>query len=1408
MPNIVRYLVLFSLVFISNQAFCVEEPIKGLPSVALHTFMPSVNKPKDVAVASVISELLLVELSNSNKIDLLDRTLILDAFDEKNLVLGVGAQSASTLSLDKTPAAQYVVTGLFLNAYKNKKLSVRFIKADTGRILGHVILPFEKANLNNAVAKVNQFVHLQINSLKKTSRPKGRSVGIGLFRDVGRSSTSLGLGDDLREKLINQYSKNTDVMARTEMYPLYLESYIEQFQFRSKDHNERPDVPIYIYGDYEVANAKVYLRLHLDLIGQKRLTKTFQASDRIKLHKLVKNYLDKYVLPHNNKASKDDRDKAEKIYQSVLVKNKYKPGLAGRYKNEPWYYVGLVWDDNKAIHANETILSLKEVLKLDPGHDRARLLLAHSLLKRDSSHQKEARKHLKWLYFHSKNAALVKTAESVLHSKISASAFKGIVQDTNKLYTQLIEDKLLTKSGSRGYTYAQALKNKKAVLGDYSKDQVAEILSELQLGYYYIPKKSEEKIKRTYRNLESDLHFYYGQKITGLKIERKNSLVFISEIDVPYSGVRINKELTNAIDELTSAIYLDSEFLIAKLFLAHTLKAFGEHYLPHANLLFQDVLSSTQNDELKFLAADALDRIDETHFTKIFDLDLKNSGYLAKKYEARYKKQSDKPGVLAATVADKLLERVYIKNLKANCDVVLYQSTRKHSVLHWMDFDNECLVLFEKMSQDAIDDEASYTLREKVLKDYKSKHPGLVPHLLMTNNFDNPKFIKQQTEILNEIKQGRVQPLSEIELIYQLKKTMPDWSKNKDDIDLAISYYQVIVSLEKSSHHDKLELAGLYTITGDTRGKNEMLKASAVQAFDISGTPDKLLDGHYQFQKSDNNGNMIYSCKSNPDHFLQYTKSKKKAQSGHWSLGIKNKVSYMTRPARYGPIPNGKGFWHIAGNYKAYQDIRVSVPKMEAIKTGPLLPDTENEKAFINAKKVPIKPFIDQSSSKTYGIKGQGVTVFDNDIIIGTRSLRSSSVSLYDGNGVRTQQASLKNKEGDDYGRKHTWFGASVYLYKDQLIVGAPHEKGAIAINEESFSGSSIAERYSPKKIMSMLFDKDYIDVFGFITPKLTHNSVNIRKDFSQLDNIEASSIWKVLNKNMRVENTGSAHIFRKINGQWQREGLLLASDAHKQNMFGNRVAIYDDTALICARGRNSMLYSKETRLSDVSGAYIFHKLKEGWKQNAKITEGNCIAVALGKNWLFATMKSDAGSGHTIAVFKKVKNKWQKWQDLSVKSLTAKRQDWYHDGVIDVDETTGTLVVGHQWDEVSGNRRAGSAHVFHLKDNKWHKIQKLNLTGPATSFAEFGSAIGVSSDYLAIGARSILEKPGDQGGIGKVYLYKKNNDRWHLKEILSPADGEKDDKFGGAISIDGKNLVIASTRDNGKNKVYLYKIRD
>jgi len=131
-----------------------------------------------------------------------------------------------------------------------------------------------------------------------------------------------------------------------------------------------------------------------------------------------------------------------------------------------------------------------------------------------------------------------------------------------------------------------------------------------------------------------------------------------------------------------------------------------------------------------------------------------------------------------------------------------------------------------------------------------------------------------------------------------------------------------------------------------------------------------------------------------------------------------------------------------------------------------------------------------------------------------------------------------------------------------------------------------------------------------------------------------------------KAENAGAAYVYVLDDNQWKQEAKLVASDAGKTDIFGVRVSLSENTALISAR-RDDV----DELGIDAGSAYIFVRNGSTWTQDVKLTSPDGKAddrfgrgVALSRDTaIISAMNHDENGTNTGAlyVYKKGTSGWR-----------------------------------------------------------------------------------------------------------------------------------------------------------------------
>lgn len=120
-----------------------------------------------------------------------------------------------------------------------------------------------------------------------------------------------------------------------------------------------------------------------------------------------------------------------------------------------------------------------------------------------------------------------------------------------------------------------------------------------------------------------------------------------------------------------------------------------------------------------------------------------------------------------------------------------------------------------------------------------------------------------------------------------------------------------------------------------------------------------------------------------------------------------------------------------------------------------------------------------------------------------------------------------------------------------------------------------------------------------------------------------------------------------------------------------------------------------------------------------------------------------------------------------------------------------TLAVGVAGSNAAGFD-AGRVHVYVYERGAWVLEGQLDNPGEEPAYGNFGGALALDGDTLAVGATS-----GDGYGLGEhaqrgaVHVYTRERGRWRLQASLADPDTDTD-SFGGVVAVSGDTLAVAA----------------
>ncbi len=256
-------------------------------------------------------------------------------------------------------------------------------------------------------------------------------------------------------------------------------------------------------------------------------------------------------------------------------------------------------------------------------------------------------------------------------------------------------------------------------------------------------------------------------------------------------------------------------------------------------------------------------------------------------------------------------------------------------------------------------------------------------------------------------------------------------------------------------------------------------------------------------------------------------------------------------------------------------------------------------------------------------------------------------------------------------------FGQSIALTTRFLVIGAPRgdaplqDSGAAYVYRRDADGW----QFQTKLVAA---DGAEGDLFG-ISVTIDHNTILVGADLND----------------EKAEKAGAVYAFVYDGQQWIQQAKLMAEDGADTDIFGVRVALSGDTALISAR-RDDL----EGIGVDAGSAYVFERAQGKWEQTQKLIAPDGVAddrfargvalntdIALISAMHHDTQGKDAGA---VYVYKKTPSGWRYHSKVIAKDgLAEDRFGWN----VGLSGTTAIVATPHRDDQ---GESSGAAYIVDL----------------------------------------------------------------------------------------------------------------
>lgn len=1356
-----------------------ERKVPAIPRLALHTLSDSQyrqNNSDGPEIAEFITSMLMSELGKSDRLDLLDRSMVSTLFAEKSRLFANDRHRSGQTELEKLPVSDFTLVGSLFSSGAGKAYSLKLVRNSTGQVLGASRFRFNLNTIDAAIQESLVFVqNTLLNARLYTSNEMKNKIAFGHFVDISEKDTHINQGRDITERLIAKYVNEDgySVLSRTQTFPLLFEEYLRLLQYTDENQQSlRQDVRYLVYGKYRVneVNSKhpLTLYLYIDTVRHGRELTVLHSENWDMAYKQINNAITDFIPDPGWQISTEKRQASKKLFldalrvRGMLYMEKILTGIVPPTKNDLLGFSSTYKADNLA-DARENI---DRSLELNPHNQLSKIALAMYLqtegnLKKSTEILKEVKR--------SQNVSTAEMAHEILSfqryrsgSSISAEDFEPIVGPGNadKIIQALIGDKYLKKEGERIVLNAvhqsdQVFNQSHDLsLTGIDRDTSIQVFEKLRALYYrpgtqvrykkphrFHPRdahKKREWYQFTYQgkhNTEAILHLDLARTASNIHINDVTALPTV-EFYKEAAQESMQRRLSNlevAVDGFSSSVYLDTSYLKAKVLLGHSLcqeeiaqctsgKMVHSWVVDHtraANLkgrggIYFNVTKDVQEkDRLIFLAADAVDRVAEADLTEMFSYTLDREEYFDKKYQQKLTALLQEIGTpVSAHEVDRVVD-AYARLVVVHCNRL---SSRKRDLRYPAKYARtmDAIVKFAQQN-----DRAASLLRTK-LAEINTEYPDVYPYLLAHTSIRNPFIVELQTEMIRQVAVGKTMPYEPDELMeitLRLFKALVD----SQDYEKARQYIQYFTDYYGLSEHTAMDFAHMYYLIDEIDASDRLMQDYGKQSFHISNFTLPKVDGVYEHKGFDKRGRLKFSNSNDTNVHIDYQP-------------LRSHVGIGDQPAK----------WRLYINKKSHSGNR-------------------------NGKHPELFAF------------GNGGRLTGERRWVDLRSERAdipATVHPQTGNNPTEDMLEVAALSKRELGRAEN---AIEHMFNEGYTVSASQRsaikgfstKPTIGPLRVSYFPKSFSRNRKINVVKEELFEKGYLTVSGLQLLKPGRMLYKrIEKDFPDYSELEKRSLQKAITAAGKVPGAGYVEIHEIKADSWSLASTLISEDAVRNRHFGLAVAMYEGHALVC---------------DYKDGLYSYIKMEKEWVLNQRI-DSRCSNVAMHDDWAVVASTEKA------FVYKNSGDTWEKVQTLvpnDYQVRRGKRESFTNFGsslaILD-----HTILVGNPY---GGAANKGEVYVFTLNENKW---QQNELLRHGLSTGGFGASVTIDKNYLAIGNPSYGEFDTQVFQSGSVVVYDREKSGWKLKVQLVPKGRPKGESFGKRVRLKGDNktaLLIKSAKN-------------
>ncbi len=379
-------------------------------------------------------------------------------------------------------------------------------------------------------------------------------------------------------------------------------------------------------------------------------------------------------------------------------------------------------------------------------------------------------------------------------------------------------------------------------------------------------------------------------------------------------------------------------------------------------------------------------------------------------------------------------------------------------------------------------------------------------------------------------------------------------------------------------------------------------------------------------------------------------------------------------------------------------------------------------------------------------VGGTDVAVDDDDVVVAN----GSQITVYQRGGAEWEPSAFLGTVGDSRSR--------VAVDGDTVLVGLPTARtgrGRVSVFER----------------VAGIFDEPQV-IDGDLVEAQLGTGLAIDADVALFGapNVELSA---------RHTEGGFAYAYTRDGGAFVLETALVREPAAGADLFGDRVAMGRDVAIVSATEDNS------ARCRGCGAAYLYTKTSGGeWTQEAKvrpaeITPYDRFGVAVDVDGDTAIVGANT---HQAFVYRRDGGAWPQESVLSV-------DGGHRLGPVGV---SGDVAVA-----VTPTEANGFLYVFERSITTWSQVARLSARDPVTGwFGQLGANVAIDGDVIVAGTPEF--------GRGRVFVFARVGSTFRrIEPSFAPDDlvGIADPLFGSSVALSAEHLAVGCP---GWGRVYVY----